>query len=256
MKLANINFGSLRLFPREKIVASHSKDEDEKYGQKLLNEIIWSIIVIFFIKALAPKFIPFGLWEFWTCKGNVYDWLNTGWPLLAWGAFLATVISIFTYNDPKANRNAEGVLVGGFITSTIAGVFEELIFRWLLFLGAIPGIRLVNIIFLGFPHFFFSYFVGPVADFTTAGYLTSWLFHPIGWYIGAAIISANSLFRDGHKYQGLFGFTNSWFGGMALFYIMFKHGIMASITIHFLYDFVIYIIRYLDHAIERAQGRV
>tara|TARA_Y100000310_G_scaffold343290_1_gene450203 strand:- start:1500 stop:2417 length:918 start_codon:yes stop_codon:yes gene_type:complete len=80
----------------------------------------------------------------------------------------------------------------------------------------------------------------PLANWATLGYLKDFLFHPHSWAVGAGLVSANAFFRDGHKYQGLFGVVNSWFGGMIFFWILFTHGLIACMVVHFLYDFSIY----------------
>jgi len=51
-------------------------------------------------------------------------------------------------------------------------------------------------------------------------------------------ITANAWFRDGHKYQGLIGFTNSWYVGMVLLYAALTYGLVTAIVIHILYDVV------------------
>ena len=92
------------------------------------------------------------------------------------------------------------------------------------------------------------------SSFLTLGTIDNILYHPFGWFVGAGIILANAKFRDGHKYQGKFGFINSWFIGMYLFWLMFEYGLVACIVIHFLYDMLIFFIHYLDAVKERAQG--
>ncbi|HMO22056.1 MAG TPA: hypothetical protein PKC98_13950, partial [Candidatus Melainabacteria bacterium] len=69
------------------------------------------------------------------------------------------------------------------------------------------------------------------------------------------LISANSRFRDGHKYQGFLGWVNSWFLGMVFFYMTLTYGLVAAIAVHFLYDMIIFLVIYIDMVIERARGR-
>jgi hypothetical protein len=57
---------------------------------------------------------------------------------------------------------------------------------------------------------------------------------------GAALLSSNGRFRDGHLYQGTIGWIDAWFCGMILFYIMFKWGLFAAIIVHFFYDFFLF----------------
>ena len=183
------------------------------------------------------------------------------WPLFAWGTGISLICVLYTKNDRRMNRNAEDILVDGTIISVIAGVVEEITFRWLFFLGNIVSLKITNFLFFGFfgfgiPEWTHLHILGPIVDIITLHGLTPYLFHHTGWAVGAAMIATNSFFRDGHKYQGVFGWTNSWFGGMFFFYLMFTYGLLAAIAVHFLYDFLIFLVRYIDAAIERAQGYV
>ena len=167
--------------------------------------------------------------------------------------------SIFTKNHWRENVYAEEYLRQGFWVSARAGVFEEIIFRWIFFYALIPWITLVNWLFLGFAgldvlKWLFEHVLGPVANFATLGKLAPYLAGGASWAVGSALLSANGMFRNGHKYLGLFGFINSWFIGMFLFYIMFRYGLPVAIAVHFLYDLLIFVIRYLDAVIERARG--
>lgn len=57
---------------------------------------------------------------------------------------------------------------------------------------------------------------GPLADWSTGGYLHDTIFHPTGFAVGSTMLYANAFFRDGHKYQDIIGVLNSWFLGMFL----------------------------------------
>lgn len=101
----------------------------------------------------------------------------------------------------------------------------------------------------------YTYIAGPLASMVTLGKMSNILFHPSGWAVGSALLSSNGFFRDGHKYLGLFGWINSWFIGMFMFWLLFEYGIVACIVVHFLYDFFIEVVRYMDKVIERALTR-
>ena len=77
------------------------------------------------------------------------------------------------------------------------------------------------------------------------------LFHPSSWAVGAAVISANAFFRDGHKYQGILGVLNSWFAGMFFFWMMFAHGLWAAMVVHFTYDVVVFTVATLGYSARR-----
>ncbi|MDA2922963.1 hypothetical protein MYX07_06900, partial [Patescibacteria group bacterium AH-259-L07] len=137
-----------------------------------------------------------------------------------------------------------------------AGVLEEIKFRWLSFFLGIIGAKITNFLFFGFlglgiPKWFFLHIAGPVVNFVTLGKMSWLLFHPAGWFVGAAALAANAKFRDIHKYLGIFGYFNSWFIGFVMFWLMFEYGLVTAIIVHFLYDFLIHAVRYLDRIFER-----
>jgi len=106
-------------------------------------------------------------------------------------------------------------------------------------------IRFSNFLFFGFlgfgiPEWIHMHVWGPLANWTTFHQLESYIFNENSWTVGAAMLYSNAFFRDGHKYQGLFGVISSWFMGMYFFWIMFHYGLVAAIVIHFLYDFAIF----------------
>lgn len=223
-----------------------------------------AFVALFFVSAVEwiwPNATPFTFWGLWKSNGTAFDWLYAAWPIFAWGVG-ATAWSVFrTYNKPEENRHAEKVMKSGFLISLWAGVMEEICFRWLIFLNAIIGAVVCNFLFFGFLGFGICEFLtvnllAPVANFFTLGALDQYLGDPAMWAVSAGIISANAFFRDGHKYQGLLGWVNSWFLGMYFFYMMFTYGLPAAILVHFLYDLLIFAVVYVDRVIERAQGRV
>lgn len=213
--------------------------------------------VILIFEWLWPNVIPFSLFEFW--KWDV-DWIGVisiSWPMLLWGAGFTGLIALITRNHPDVNANAEVLLVNGFINSTVAGIFEEISFRWLIYYSQMITYSILNFIFFGFLGFglfewIFLHITGPVANFFTLGYLEPYLFSPLGWIVGGAIITSNGSFRDGHLKNGYISYVNSWFTGMYLFYIMFQYGLIAAIAIHFLYDFFIFAVIYYDSILERG----
>src|SRR5262249_43346570 len=154
------------------------------------------------VLAIWPDTLPFTYFQFWTTKGTVLDWLQTSWPMFAWGLGVTTLASILTRNKPEENRNAEGNLAKGFAVSVWAGVMEEICFRWLIFMSSIIGAKIVNFLFFGFLGFGIAewlqvHLLGPVANFFTLGLLADYLVRPEVWAIGAGMLGANGFFRDG-----------------------------------------------------------
>jgi len=206
-----------------------------------------------------PKSVPFDFFDLWNMTGTPYEWFGTAWPILLWGTCVTAFFAFTTRNDRETNRNAEGIITKGTLISIMAGVFEEITFRWLFFLLAIVSVKITNFFFFGFlglgiAEWVHMSIVGPFVNWVTLGLLESYIFHASGWAVGAAMIATNVFFRDGHKYQGILGWTNSWFIGMFLFWVMFQYGLLVAILVHFTYDFLIFTVHYLDAVIERARG--
>lgn len=227
---------------------------------RMIITALFSLVFIGLVQWLRPQTIPFDFWHFWYFRGTVLEVLTLSWPIFAWGIAANIIHAIRTHNDKKINRNAEWMLVSGGLVSLWAGIVEEIVFRWLVFYCQIAFYKFFNLLFFGWLGFgllqwIFTYITGPIADLTTLHYLHPYLFGGFGWAVGAAILSSNGKFRKGHEYQGFWGSVNSWFLGMFFFYIMFTHGILAAMLVHFLYDMFIFVVHYIDAVIERKLGR-
>ncbi len=53
-------------------------------------------------------------------------------------------------------------------------------------------------------------------------------------------ILANARFRDGHKYQGWFGYMDSWIVGFVFLYAMLIHGLITAIVLHCIWNTCVY----------------
>jgi hypothetical protein len=240
-------------------VAAES-DEKTKNQENPFERAFWSSVVILFVKLLIPAALPFAVFSFWQTRGGPTDWVSSVWFIFVWGVGVTAIFAFLTRNDWLKNRNAEQILVGGAFISVAAGVIEEIIYRWLAFLAAIPLLLVSNWVFggwlfgTGLPEWLFTHAFGPLANWVTFGALHEQLSHPYGWQVGAALLAANAAFRNGHKYQGPLGVVNSWFLGMVFFWILFEYGLLAAIAVHFLYDMFLFVVEYVDAAIERKLG--
>lgn len=257
----------------------------------LLGKCVSAILFLGVVLLWWPEAIPFEVFgaPFWGRELDIPGAVREVWWIFAW-AFGTSLVAELGRNDRLIKRvlrqeSTPGeILTGGTLRSFLAGTIEELSFRWIVFLGAIPGLLLANWLLGGIfgiigvvvlavvvlktldDHEWLGIFLAgllvtgalvltftidgfdpliwlyslliPIADFATLGALHEHLYHPHSWAVGAAILSSNAVFRDGHKYQGPFGIINSWFGGMVLFWVMFNYGLLAAMCIHFLYDFV------------------
>ena len=223
------------------------EDSDDDSGCFLRSAVTGAVIfgiVTFFL----PWTVPFRFLEFWTIKeGDIRLWVYSVGFIFIWAAGVNIIYHLIYFRTPQYNDDIGSKFIAGSITSILAGVLEEISFRWLIFLGSIITIKFTNFLFFGFLGFGVLQWVhinilGPIANLTTLGYLQEQLMNPEGWAVGAALLASNALFRDGHKYQGLFGVVNSWFIGMVMFWVLFRYGLVACIFLHFLYDFVIDIV--------------
>lgn len=228
-----------------------SQNDKPRDGRNFIISALTAIPIILVVRNVWPELIPYGAFEFWRIKTGPLAWFADGWPILAWGLGINIFLGLLRDNRQALNtlrgngHNGCSMLIFGAINSLRAGVLEEIAFRWLIFLAAMATIRIPNFIFFGFlgfgiPEWFHLNIWGPLANWTTFGLLKEHIFPPQGWAIGAALLGTNAFFRDGHRYQGLLGVVNSWFIGMFMFWIMFHHGLLAAITLHFTYDFLIF----------------
>lgn len=232
------------------------KSEEKSEQSNYLVIAFFAFLGVIFVQKFFPGVIPFNTFEFWEMKGPLLDAIKTSWFLFLW-VIVVTVITIFRKIE-TIEESPKKILAGGFISSAFAGITEEISFRWLIFLHCIWVIQLTNYIFFGFAGFGISEWIYtiiliPIASFLSLGALDAILYSPIGWFIGAAVLLSNAMFRDGHKYLGLLGYVNSWFVGLYLFYLMFEFGLISSIVIHFLYDMVIFVIIFIGICVNNRR---
>lgn len=230
-------------------------DEESKGPGCYLVSAFWALLGIIIVKKFWPDVIPFSWFEFWKLNIGIWGFLQVAWPFFLWGIVFSG-ISATIANDREREQDTEAFFLTDVIKSTIAGVFEEISFRWLIFYSAIAGALLSNWLIFGFAghgfeHWFHYTVQAPLANFVTLGLLTNIFYGNLPWTVGAAMIYSNGKFRGGHTYQGIVGWVNSWFAGMFLFYLMFTYGLIASIIVHFLYDFFIDITVYVVFVIKR-----
>jgi len=172
------------------------------------------------------------------------------WFIFAW-ALGATLVQLLIQGSAYSYTSRTVRLFKGTWASLNAGIFEELIFRWLLFFIAMITLPFFNIVTFGLLKWLYVEVLIPVANFFTFGGLESYLIGGSSWVLGAAIISANVSFRDAHK--GWFTRINAWFIGMVMFYLVLNYGIQTAITAHVLYDVIVFAIAAL--AVEAPRQR-
>ena len=228
------------------------KKEEEPVSY--LSKALSGFFLILICSWLFPTVIPFETFQVWGMKGGLIDWVVSAWPVVAWGAVLNLVFMLSRW-DKRSHHDPEDILLPGIAISVWAGVMEEICFRWLIFYSSIVGLKISNFLFfgcLGFgvPENVYLWIVAPVANFFTAGFLHTVLYHPAGWFVGAAMLASNAFFRDGHKYQGVIGWIDAWFFGMFCFWLLFTYGLVACIVVHFLYDAGVFTMAFVEAVIK------
>ncbi|MEI6774817.1 MAG: hypothetical protein WCL18_08865 [bacterium] len=90
----------------------------------------------------------------------------------------------------------------------------------------------------------------PIWHFVSFGLLDPILYNKdFSFLFIVGAMSANIKFRDGHKYQGLFGYVNAWIIGYILLYTMMFYGLWVAIIIHVIYDVLIGLTRFIKRLI-------
>lgn len=202
--------------------------------------------------AVSGVFLWF-LYQFWSHDilmsfhdiqgiGLSADGLHRVWFIFAW-AFGATLLFgiVMRVADTDARESSRTVdVLKGWWISINAGVFEEIIWRWMVFFSAMVMLRLVNFVTFGLCKWFYVHALIPLANFFTLHALDAQLHDPRSWVVGAAIVSASMDFRDKHEYLGIIGWVNSWFIGMVMFWLVFHYGLLTAIVAHIVYDVIVF----------------
>lgn len=223
-------------------------DSDSDSGKGLgywLVHAFFGYFILLFLYWWWPSIFPFGLYDFWIWDSEkIIDGVKFAWPIFLWG-FSVTLLTILLGGRLNAS-DRELTMSKSILYSVMAGVLEETIFRWIVFYLAIPGVYLGAFLFFGWiseslelGRLFYWYIVAPVINFFSLETM-DWMLYDKGWAVGAAIVGANTKFRDEHKYLGWGGYVNSFVIGFWLFSIMFHYGLPAAIFVHFLYDLIIF----------------
>jgi hypothetical protein len=212
--------------------------------------LITGAYVLLFIGAVALYLFVHMFWGEYqllnfsdiSSQGLSVEGLSNVWFIFLWGAF-ATMVIYAIKGRPEVDAPKPLQFVRGLWLSLNAGFFEELIYRWLVFFTAMITLPFFNFITFGLVKWWYTAIAVPVANWSTFHALEPWLLHQENWAFGAAIVSASVSFRDGHKHLGVFGWVNSWFGGMVMFYLVLNYGLVTAIVAHAVYDAIIFTIK-------------
>jgi hypothetical protein len=251
-----------------------------KFQVGQIGTLIGTAIVVGIIEWVWPNFFnyPYVGW-----KVNILDMFRF-WPLFLYCGIMSVLVS----SDSRSTSLDEKLAVYGIGTSILAGLWEEIGFRYLYIctgmvivmasnwiISSVFGIILLVVSVVGAIAFISERrFVFGIGSFAIAGFLallcfrsdpTYWLYNtviiPVISFVSfgsldtilhngheplfvMGAIAANARFRDGHKYQGLFGFMNSWVVGFVLLYAALTYGLLVAIAIHVAYDILISVVQY------------
>jgi len=236
-----------------------AEKEKESRGYNYLAAAAFAFVFVGIVSLIWPKALPFPFWSEWELKKPIFEAVWVSWPLFVWAVVINTLLVFTKYNGYK--NPPHEIFIAGTLVSLWAGIVEEICFRWVIFLSAIVSVQIVDFLFLGFiglhpVQWFYMAVLCPVANFFTLGMLAPYLSgQQFGWAAAAAIISSNGHFRDGHAYQGIFGWVHAWFVGMYMFWLVFNYGLLAAIIVHCLFDFLVYLTITVDAELERRFAR-
>lgn len=219
-----------------------SRSKDSSNASNTLTSLAFGSLIVFAIGGWFHNWShnERGLWWAWQYKTSVGAGLASVWYIFAWAFVLTSIVAaVLIWKRVPSTSSASSQFVGGLAISALAGVVEEIIFRWLVVLSAPAGLTLANWITFGFVKWFNVHLLLPFANWLTLGILAPQL-HDSNWVMAAAILSAAAAFRKQHAYLGLFGYVNSWFIGMVMFYLVFNYGIITAIVAHFAYDAIVF----------------
>lgn len=118
--------------------------------------------------------------------------------------------------------------------SAHAGVFEEIVFRWMLVVVAMTVIHEYNVLTSGLIRSVYLQIAAPVVNWASLGALQPHLMDESRWLLGAGLMAANGAFSLVHRHV-VHNFI-VWFIGMALFYVALTYGLLASIVVHVLHN--------------------
>ncbi len=228
------------------------KLESKHYVILALIAIPFIILLRIFYKWLA---IPFVFEEFLFFKGAIWDPFLMSMPLILGGIALNVFHMASTTNPPEVHANAGSIPFTGFLTSLMAGVMEEIVFRWVLFYAFFGMFWFIDRNILGgFLQAQFTNNLSFINTFLVFG-APEMISNPTNWATGLAILSSNWKFQEGHSYQGISGQIFSWLGGLVFFNVMFVHGLFAAMLVHFAFDMLTFVMLMVDLFLEENSDK-
>jgi len=179
-------------------------------------------------------FYAMAILAFWNFVFNILGWIAS--IVIGFMAFVVVLIALFG-DVKKTSSSMLGLLMIAalctFLAWGIMVIHEDLVF-WV-----------------------YQNILIPITDFATLGLMHATLHDPSHQpLLVFGILSANIAFRNGHKYQGVRGFINSWYCGCVLIVATLNYGIWVAITVHAAYNIVFDVARYLGAKYSNGTSRL
>lgn len=218
---------------------------------------IWATVAIILSRlAFEWEAVPFEFGQFLYFHGAFWEPFVFAWPLFLLGFSINFYKMSTSINPPEVHKNANQLPLSGFLTSLMAGIMEELTFRWTLFFGCMGLFYVIDSLLLD--NILRNYITerGVWINVLATLRSTPYAYDHKTWTIGLAVLASNWKFQEGHIYQGKTGWIMSGIGGLFFFAIMFRYGLFASMLVHFTFDMLVFIMLIIDVQLEKAMGIV
>lgn len=209
----------------------------------ILSFVFWLIVNVFW-----PGF--FNPFRFWNLPDDTLGALANSWPFYLYCFIITLVIRL---KGIEKIHNKHVVLVRGVYKSVRSGLLEEIGYRNLFIFSAMAVISIMDFITLGFVLWLEQVFLFPIIDIVTLGLMHNIIYgFPVIFIAGS--FAANAVFTYSHRYQGLYGWINSWFAGLYLLTVMLTNGLIIAILAHMIYDLIYNVVRYGGRTLKQKNS--
>src|SRR4051812_39099465 len=114
------------------------------------------LFIFLIIQLISPTAIELPLFYYWRYEGILNGFLRS-WPIFLWGFIVTLPILILCNQDTLKNKNIwyakfasnDSSLFQCFIDSLLAGIIEEINYRWLFFYSNIVVNKIMNVCLFG-----------------------------------------------------------------------------------------------------------
>jgi len=149
-----------------------------------------------------------------------------------------------------------------------AGVFEEIMYRWLRLIGAMAVLNILNVVTFGLVRLVVSYILAPIVNWASLGILDRPLAGHLGWLVAGGVVLASLRFKNVHRnteqspeskktsFANILGVLTSWYFNLFMFGLVFACGLWTAIVAHVLYELCVYWTRGITNSLHPQPVRV